>query len=144
MYSKKKIFIKVCVLLLLGGLGVLYVYGSYEVLKEKNAEIHRLNEELNQVEKTRIIYRLTSDVKAGNACNDYELEAVEVLDNLCVDTNIFHKESLKGKYFLLDLKAGTLVTSDMFIDYELTDDMRYMDVVFDEIPIGLEKASCII
>lgn len=138
MYSKKKIFIRVFIVILLGVCMLSYVYVSQEALKAKNIEIARLDEALNKVEKTNIIYRLSSEVKAGNTCNDYELEAIEVLEDVCTDTNIYDKESIKGKYYLLDLKAGTVLTSDMFIDYDLTDDMRYMDVVFDEIPIGLE------
>lgn len=143
MYSKKKIFIKTFFVILLLACALAYVYVSQKWLEEKNAEINLLNEELNKVEKTNIIYRLSSDVKAGNACNDYELEAVEVLEEVCVETNIYDKEMIKEKYYLLDLKAGTILTSDMFIDYNLTDDMRYMDVVFDEIPIGLETGDYI-
>ena len=95
------------------------------------------------MEETSIVYRLSSDVKAGNACNDYELEAVEVLTEVCAKTNIYDLEDIIGRYYLLDLKVGTMLTSDMFVDYELTNDMRYMDVVFDEIPIGLEVGDYI-
>ncbi|WP_148401697.1 hypothetical protein [Clostridium sp. Marseille-P299] len=119
------------------------IYYYHTTLEEKNLEITSLKEQLNTVEETSIVYRLSSDVKAGNACNDYELEAVEVLTEVCAKTNIYDLEDIIGRYYLLDLKVGTMLTSDMFVDYELTNDMRYMDVVFDEIPIGLEVGDYI-
>lgn len=143
MYSKRKIFIKAFLALFIGGGMLALVYYYHTTLEEKNLEITSLKEQLNTVEETSIVYRLSSDVKAGNACNDYELEAVEVLTEVCAKTNIYDLEDIIGRYYLLDLKVGTMLTSDMFVDYELTNDMRYMDVVFDEIPIGLEVGDYI-
>lgn len=143
MYSKKKIFIKAFLTLFIGAGMLTLIYFYQTKLEEKELEITILKEQLNTVEETSIVYRLSSDVKAGNACKDYELEAVEVLTEVCADTNVYDQEDIVGRYYLLDLKAGTMLTSDMFVDYELTDDMRYMDVVFDEIPIGLEVGDYI-
>ncbi len=143
MYSKRKIFIKAFLALFIGGGMLALIYYYHTTLEEKNLEITSLKEQLNTVEETSIVYRLSSDVKAGNACNDYELEAVEVLTEVCAKTNIYDLEDIIGRYYLLDLKVGTMLTSDMFVDYELTNDMRYMDVVFDEIPIGLEVGDYI-
>ena len=61
----------------------------------------------------------------------------------CSENSVYAPEEVEGLYYLLDLKAGTILTTDMFIEYVLEDDMRFMDVVFDEIPIGLEPGDYI-
>lgn len=138
MYSKKKIII-VVLIIMLAVAGVLVMNKIYQnKLEEKDLSIAELEMELERIGDTTVVYRLTSDVKSGNECKEYELEEVEVLADSCPETTIYEKSEIEGKYYLLDLKAGTMLTSDMFVEYELEDDMRYMDVIFDEIPIGLE------
>lgn len=143
MYSKKKIII-IAMIILLTIAGVLVMNKIYQnKLQEKDLSIAELEIELERIGDTTIVYRLASDVKGGNKCNEYDIEEVEVLVDSCPETTIYDRTEIIDKYYLLDLEAGTMLTSDMFVEYQLEDDMRYMDVIFDEIPIGLEVGDYI-
>lgn len=144
MYSRKKYIIAIVVVLITLILGSLVVYKIFQDrLNDKDAKITELQNRVDEIGEFTGAYRLMTNVKAGNECNDYDLEFIEVPVNDFSENMIVDEKMITGRYYKLDMAPGTILTTDMFVDYELTDDMRYMDVVFDEIPIGLEAGDYI-
>lgn len=143
MYSKKVYFVIAIVFLLLiiGGLFMFKVF--QDQLNQKDMEIVALQEEVNKIEDTAVIYRLTADVKSGNTCYEYELEPLEVPISVFSESNYIEAKDIIGKNYKINLKKGTWLVKEMFEDFTITKDMRKMDVVFDEIPIGLEPGDYI-
>jgi hypothetical protein len=131
----------VFLLLILGGLVMYKVF--QDRLTQKNLEIATLQEKVDIIDEMTIVYRLTADVKSGNECYDYELEPIEVPISAVSDTNIISDTDIIGKHYKLNLKQGTWLVKELFEDFIVTKDMRKMDVVFDEIPIGLEAGDYI-
>ncbi len=144
MYSKK-IYIIIAAIVLLGGvLGVVIMQRTYEKkIDKKDATIAQLQKELNRIGELTYVYRLATDAKAGNECNDYDLETVEVPVSICSDNSVYDTETITGRYYKFNAAAGTILSQDMFTDFKISNDMRLMDVVFDEIPIGLESGDYI-
>lgn len=144
MYDKKKYFVIVGIFALSLLLIILVMQKIYRnTINEKDILINQLQTELDRIGEMETVYRLVTNVKAGNKCNDYELEIVNVPTDLYTENIISDSELILGQYYKLDLAAGTILTKEMFTQYDLTDDLRYMDVVFDEIPIGLEAGDFI-
>lgn len=143
MYVKRK-YIIIAVIVLLTIIGILAMQKMYkQQLAVKDKEISNLETEIARMGEMTIVYRTVTDVKAGNECSEIELEAIEAPGLGMSENAVTDAEHIIGQYYKIDLKAGTQLTNDMFIDYELEDDMRYMDVVFDEIPIGLAAGDYI-
>lgn len=143
MYSKKK-YIVLAFVFLLFILGVLVLYKFFQDrLAQKDLEIASLQEEAANIEELVVVYRLTADVKSGNECYDYELEPIEVPISAVLESNIISDTDIIGKHYKVDLKQGTWVVKELFEEFILKNDMRKMDVVFDEIPIGLETGDYI-
>ena len=137
----KKILVSALLLMLvaaLGTVGYLVMKRMYEAqLQEKDSMIADLETILSCYEDTGYVYRLAADVGSESECLSADLEAVAVPLSTITEQMIVTPDDVIGKYYLLDMSAGTILTTDMFEVYIIEDDMRYMDVVFDEIPIGL-------
>lgn len=106
-------------------------------------EVESLQQQVSTVEERVVIYRLAVDVKSGNECFDYEIEPIEVPISAVSENNIFLDTDVLGKYYKLNLQQGTWLVTDIFEDFKISNDMRKMDVVFDEIPIGLQRGDYI-
>jgi hypothetical protein len=123
------------------------IFGMYlffqERLAQKDLEIASLQEEVANIEELVVVYRLTADVKSGNECYDYELEPVEVPISAVSERNLISDTDMIGMHYKVNLKQGTWVVKELFEEFILANDMRKMDVVFDEIPIGLEVGDYI-
>ncbi len=112
-------------------------------LAEKDDEIASLENELALYADTVPVYRLAQDVKGGNACVDTDFELVDFPAKLFANTMLTNLDDIKDFQYKIDYPAGTIVLSEMYTDYSITDSMRYMDVVLDELPIGLEPGDYI-
>ncbi|BCJ93084.1 hypothetical protein acsn021_06530 [Anaerocolumna cellulosilytica] len=146
MYSKRRyiIYVIICMVILgVFGISVLMIQKHYnEKIREAEEEIRVLSTELEAIGPMGVMYQLDMDVKAGNEANDYDLIEVAVPE-AAIPEEAALPEDLEGKSYKIDLKAGFYLTKDMLLDYDLTDDMRKLDVVFNEIPIGLEVGDYI-
>lgn len=126
---------------IVGGVGgFLYYKKVSSELQNKDLEIENLQYSLSQVDVMVTAYAVASDVEMGQKIEDSHLIPVEVPMGIS-DNFILSKEDLVGKYYKVDLSAGTPLTNDVVIDMEVTDDMRLFDVVVHTVPIGLEVGS---
>lgn len=131
-------FFLLALVVALGVTGVLVIRKMYErKLEEKDAMIADMELILSCYEDTAYVYRLATDVDSESECLISDLESVAVPISTITDQMVIEPDAVVGKYYLLSFSAGTILTTDMFEEYIIEDDMRYMDVVFDEIPIGL-------
>lgn len=114
-----------------------------EKLSDKEAEIAELNEIIDLYADTVFVYRLCKDVKSGNDCMASDFERVEIPRALYSSDMITETSQLDRMMYKVNYSAGTIILMDMCTDVDITDSMRYMDVVLDEIPIGLEVGDYI-
>ena len=101
-----------------------------------------LESQLAQYEEgTGTVYRLSEDEKAGKAIEPDSLIAINVPINAIPENAITDLEQVEGKLYKTDLSANTCLSEDLIIDSVITDDLRELDVIMDEIPIGLEEGD---
>lgn len=86
---------------------------------------------------------VTNDVKAGNYVLESDLMTVYVPQEAVPQNIITDQEQLERRMYKTDLGANTYLTSDLLLDMVLKDDMRELDVVMTEVPIGLEAGDYI-
>ena len=116
---------------------------SQKKMEEKEEYIAELEAVISEYEMTSAVYRLKTDVKSENECIETELELVELPVSLITEDMVQDEEDVLGLFYKLGFQAGTILTKDMMEEFVIEDDMRYMDVVLDEIPIGLEEGDYI-
>ena len=140
MYSKKKYFILAAVLLLLlAGAGVFIMKKNYDnIIAQREEEISTLQQQLDEIGDLVTVYQLNTDVKSGTQMQNFQFSMVDVPVYSIPSSAITALEELEGFYYKITLSSGTIVTSDMLMQQQLTDDERTLDVVLDEIPIGIE------
>jgi flagellar biosynthesis chaperone FliJ len=140
MYSKKKYFIMAAVLvLLLAAAGIFIVVKNYQnIITQREEEIDSLVKQLDEIGELVTVYQLNTEAKSGTKMQDFQFSEVEVPEYSVPEHAVLSLEDIEGFYFKIALGKGTIVTSDMLMQQELTDDERTLDVVLDEIPIGLE------
>lgn len=125
----------------LAGAGGYFFYKSKEsAIGKKNEEIANLENTLAQIGELVTVFQVATDVPTGKKIDESDLVPVDV--PLATATNLVQDSAeLIGKYFKTSLKTGTSISSDMVYAEELTDDMRYLDAVLHNIPVGLKSGS---
>ena len=104
--------------------------------------ISDLQEQLDQYEEgTGTVYRLLEDEKAGKAIEADSLIAINIPLTAIPENAITDLSQVEGKLYKTNLSANTCLSEDMVIDNIITDDLRELDVIMDEIPIGLEEGD---
>lgn len=133
-------------LLLVGTIIVSGVYGykkkkEYEgTIKDQKQQIQELGSQIEGIGEFQTVYKLTKDVKGGLAIKKDDLEAIDVPIALA-DNAVSDLKQIKDQIYVLGLKKGTTLTTEMMKDYKLTDDLRLQDIVLDEMPIGIEEGD---
>lgn len=122
---------------------------NYEIqLKNYEGQVEALNAKLNEI-KYIDGYALNYDVKSGTIIEEADLSPVEMPAEFGYDevsrktgyiTNI---NDIVGQRYKTDLSAGTVMTPALVYPNELEGDLRYLDVVLDELPIGIEVGKYI-
>ncbi len=139
MYSKRNlIYAGVGIVLFLAIIGVALMIRNYQTQIKKGEEvITSLQGELDRIGEMGYVYQLNTDVKSKNIIQGYEMELVEMPMSVIPPNAVTDEAEVAGKYYKIGLGKQTTLTLDMVMDFAISDDMREMDVVFDEIPIGL-------
>lgn len=108
------------------------------------AENKELKQTISEYEENQItVYVLTNDVKAGNKILESDLTTVNVTKEAAPQNVITDGTLLEDKMYKTDLSANTIMSEDMILDSIVTDDMRELDIVMTEVPIGLEEGDYI-
>lgn len=109
-------------------------------IEQLNNEVVDLNMQLDMVGELVPAYTVREDVPAGKKIDEADLELIEVpvgvSGNLVQDLT-----TLTNMYYKLNLTAGSPLTNDCIYEEQLTDDLRYFDLVTSMNPIGLEPGS---
>lgn len=122
--------------------GYFYHTAKTKEIEKRDVDIASLQESINQVGELITAYTVVADVKTGKKIEETDLQPIEV--PLSMATNLVQDPAeLIGKYYKLDLTAGTAITNDVIYTEELTDDMRLFDVVLHNMPVGLKPGAFI-
>lgn len=128
---------------LIGGIaaGVLYTKDmkeKYEAqIAEQTNEINDLQSKINYVGELKTAYVLDCDVKGGTSIKESDLKEIQVPANIASQC-IQSIDDIKDKFYLIDEEAGKLLTTNLVEDMVIDDDCRYLDIVCDEIPMGVQ------
>lgn len=144
-YKLKNLKVLLSLLLVLtwvgGGAGgyLFYVFKQKEIAN-KDAEIKTLKDSINQLGELVTVYTVASDVKMGKKIEETDLVPMQIPSSMATNLVQDPKEII-GKYYKVDLKAGTAISKDVVYEEELTDDLRLVDLVLHTIPVGLKVGS---
>lgn len=113
-----------------------------ESIVSKEAEIATLEDYIASIGELVPAYVVASDVPSGKQIEESDLAVIDV--PMAMATNVISDSSeILGWNFKLPMTAGTIITYDCVYEEEITDDMRYYDVLLDLLPIGLHPGSFI-
>lgn len=129
----------------IGVLALLKSKESYELeILNRDGQIAALQAQIDEIGAITTTYQLAYDVKSGTIVDAGDLVEVDIPDKYTYDENerktgyITDINQIVGNRYKTDLSAGTLMTPALIYPNDLTGDLRYLDVVFDELPIGIE------
>ena len=106
-------------------------------LAAKDSEIASLNDSLTAIGELVPAYTVGADVPSGKKIEETDLVQIDVPVSMA--TNLVQDmEELVGKHFRLNMTAGSVLTTDCVYEEVITSDMRYYDVVLNQLPIGLQ------
>lgn len=141
----QRIIKKIIVYFLVLSIVVFGVALGYIWLKNDNAE--KLNSAYSELESYREIYEplgdmltgyaVVSDERYGKKISEDDLIPVDVPEN-CSENIILNVDDVIGKYYRVNVTAGTVITIDLVMDFPQTSDERAFDVITKFNPIGLE------
>lgn len=125
--------------LLLAAAGIFIMKKNYDsIIAERESEINTLQQQLDEIGDLVTVFQLNTDAKSGTQMQDFQFSEVEVPEYSIPENAIMSLEDIEGFYYKITLSSGTIITKDMLMQQKLTDDERTLDVVLDEIPIGIE------
>lgn len=109
-------------------------------LAAKDSEIASLNDSLTAIGELVPAYTVGADVPSGKKIEETDLVQIDVPVSMA--TNLVQDmEELVGKHFRLNMTAGSVLTTDCVYEEVITPDMRYYDVIVDQLPIGLQPGD---
>ncbi len=129
---------------------ILFSKKSMDELKlgiaERDEQIVTLETSLTDIGPCALGYVLNTDVRAGESVNKDYFVQVSVPEKLGL--NIFTQEMMEAPeidlaYFRTSLKEGTVITTEDINYQEIKDSERYVDVVLDQLPIGVMEGNYI-
>lgn len=132
----------IAVILIAGAL-IAFLY-FFETSRRVKNELNDLHETVNAYESSLTdVYILLNDVKAGNYVQESDILKTRVPQEAVPQNAVTDAGQMEGKLYKTDLSANMYLTEDLLSDMVLTDDMRELDVVMTEVPIGLEVGDYI-
>lgn len=106
-------------------------------LSYKQGLVDSLNTQIQDIGTLTTVFELKYDVMSGTIIEEQDLEPVQIplksAGGFITDIN----EAL-GKRYKTYLKKGDLLTDTLTYKNDLTGDLRYIDLVCDQLPIGLK------
>lgn len=104
------------------------------------SQINQLNATIEAIGPLVDCWTVTEKSKAdkGLTVLESDLEKIKIPES-CVQSNyILDKYDVIGKFYKVDLNNGTPLTKDMFMDSELDDTTRELDLTADVFPVGVK------
>lgn len=111
------------------------------IITQREVEINNLQQRLDDIGELVTVYQLNTNAKSGTKMQDFQFSTIEIPEYSVPENAITSLEDIEGFYYKISLSSGTIITSDMLMQQKLTDDERTLDVVLDEIPIGIETGD---
>lgn len=110
--------------------------------KKQQAQIDSLNQEVEDLQNNmEEVYVTSKDVKSGSTVELDSVTTTLLPSDSIPENAVTAEEELTDKIYKIGLKAGSYITTDMISDYKIHKNMRELDVVMDEIPVGLEEGD---
>ena len=110
--------------------------------KKQQAQIDSLNQEVEDLQNNmEEVYVTSKDVKSGSTVEHDSVTTTLLPSDSIPENAVTTEEGLTDKIYKIGLKAGSYITTDMISDYKIHKNMRELDVVMDEIPVGLEEGD---
>lgn len=127
------------IVLVLVAAGIIIMKKNYDnIIEQRENEINNLQQQLDEIGVLVTVYQLNTDAKSGTQMQDFQFSTVDVPEYSVPLNAVTDLADIKDYYYKISLSSGTIITSDMLMQQKLTDDERTLDVVLDEIPIGIE------
>lgn len=103
------------------------------------SQIEQLNATIDAIGPLVDCWTVDEKAKATAGSTVLESEVVNIqIPESCVQSNfVMDKYDIIGKFYKVDLTHGTPLTKDMFMETELDDTSRSIDISADVFPIGL-------
>ena len=129
------------VLICVAGAGVYVVYlkkvDYEEQILDAESQNYKLQGELDSIGEMVAVYQTAYDVSSGTEVKESDITSAEVPAKVA-GAYVQDPNDIIGKYYKLNIPEGTPLLDSMVFDFPVSEDMRYLDVVCDEVPIGLE------
>lgn len=109
---------------------------------ERDAQIGTLEASINEIGAMTTGYVLNTDVRSGEMVNTEYFDEVTVPEKLVLGL-ITDLSELENCYFRTSLQQGTVLTTEDINYNEVLDSERYMDLVLDQLPIGVQAGDII-
>ena len=110
--------------------------------KKQQAQIDSLNQEVEDLQNNmEEVYVTSKDVKSGSTVELDSVTTALLPSDSIPENAVTTEEELTDKIYKIGLKAGSYITTDIISDYKIHKNMRELDVVMDEIPVGLEEGD---
>lgn len=139
---KRWIFYVIIGVLAVALIGVIII--SKNVSDKQKKEIDNLNSTIKSLQQDTVsVYSTTEDVKAGGDVDLEKVSTIEIPKSSVPENAVTDESDLEGKKYKIGLKANSYITKDMLLDYKLTQNLRTLDVVMSETPIGVEVGDYI-
>lgn len=137
----KKIIIY-ALILIIAAFGIILAYiwlknDHAEQLNAANAELNHYRETYDPIGGILTAYTIISDTTYGSVVLEEDIIEIDVPETIA-ENLIFDPEEIIGKYYRINLTAGTPITYDVLMDFPQTSDERAYDVITTFNPIGLE------
>lgn len=139
----KIVAIAVGALLVVGGYALTLSYmkrqfTEYEVaLSTRDGQLEQFQQKIEEIGPLTTCYELNYDVKGGTVISESDFTSIEIPQKAAAGY-VQDINEVIGKYYKTDIAANTVMPECLAMDFVLENDLRYLDVVIDELPIGLE------
>ena len=125
----------------LGAFGTYHFYSENKNQIEQNAILTQQNAQtqaqLNAIGSMTTVYRTASSCYSGKTIQDSDLVAVSIPVSATGETTVLDKSSIIGKCYKINLKPGTIITTDLLMEENEGTRKRYSrELTFDSVPVG--------
>jgi hypothetical protein len=143
MHRQRNLIFAVVFMTILAISGITFtIVGFVRELSARQQTIEELEDELAtlQVQQTTV-WVTTTDVKANNSVVSTDVDTILVPQSAVPENAVTDWDEISGMVYKIGLAQGAILTTDMVQSQLLSDDMRELDVIVGEIPIGLEAGD---
>lgn len=111
-------------------------------INDRDMQIATLKETLVNIGELSYGYVLNTDVRAGEVIKEDYFTEVSVPESLGLNI-VKSVDGLEGAYFRTSLKESTVLTTEDIKEDEIVDSERYVDVIIDQPPVGVQAGDII-